>query len=370
MIERLKSEIKISISNDFEKSLDDLLSMLINSSNNYNTVLVLKARFKDLQNKRYRGEISLEEENLLMNKILSSTFSLIQELEETDFIRGIVSTDLDVKSDYDSLIIENVRRFLIIDNFPKLGNVFNRDDIITFLKNVCYLANFDFDIIENSGDIKSELKKKDVVGIITDKRVAVEYNSLASNLNKAVVGIEYDDKFYASIRGKRIDAGIDLLNKSKFEHQLAKELCNRYESDTPRGVGFHGNWFGTYGFMTLLQDHNYNVFGKYWYGSGELTGKCALDFSKKQLILNYHWSQRKNNTEIGSTNNGIGKFVLPLGKEYFLGSWKNASEEGKPHLWNGTRCSEDLSSDIKKHGTTLGSLKLSEDLLESIVDWK
>jgi len=232
------------------------------------------------------------------------------------------------------------------------------------------LSSIDWEIVKDEKIGLEKIKNYNVIGLISNKRIAANLFAKASKLNKYIIGIEHDDKYYSFLNGKRMEVGINLLKYNECRFSFAEELGRFHGNDTPISVGFQGNWFGTYGLLILRQDKDLNVFGKYWYGNGEISGKCNLNFEEKRLVLEYHWNQKKNNSDIGSQNNGIGRFTLPLGKEYIFGYWRDLERGSIPQNWNASRCSKDLTDDLKKNANSFGSVKLSKEMLSEIIEWK
>ena len=150
---------------------------------------------------------------------------------------------------------------------------------------------------------------------------------------------------------------------------VANELVRSFSHDTPRGLGFRGNWMTTYGLMSLEQDRDGIVDGVYWYGGGTIRGKCTIDPDNEVLVLEYEWSQTKRQRkEISSQNEGVGTFYLPAGHEAFLGHWYNKGETDTIQPWCGCRLSGDIVRSILKGGSYSRDLGLSQHTISKLIN--
>jgi hypothetical protein len=138
------------------------------------------------------------------------------------------------------------------------------------------------------------------------------------------------------------------LESANIVYAFAKLLASGHSLDTPRGVGFHGNWYTTYGLMSVVQEDNMTCSGYYWYGTGRINGIIHLDLDGQMIILEYKWNQDDNKDIIGSRSRGDGLFVIPAGHEFFYGYWRDSGDMTISQNWCGTRISQDITESMRR----------------------
>jgi len=209
--------------------------------------------------------------------------------------------------------------------------------------------------------------------IITDE---LSYTSLkhltqVHQARTAIVKLFRADRFSPSVAGLTASVGLseghlDVESLSK----LARLLARFHGLDTPRGVGFHGNWSGTYGLMSLRQDEELRVEGTYWYAQGTLSGKCEIDDQHDQLILRYQWIQKRDSSHaVGTGGSGSGIMVIPAGYDFMYGYWCQGEDQLNSQGWSAARLAEDISEDIVRGGEYSKDFGLHEHAITNLVRW-
>lgn len=260
---------------------------------------------------------------------------------------------------------------LLFDHFPSFQN---GPHIEKFLRRVAVLANFKPILIKNEDDITPFLKNRSVRGLVADKQL---YEKVVLHIQKShLTFFEIDAASTFASGGGGIRVTISIPEHSSDQHlvsKVAKILSYYHGPDTPRGIGFHGNWLGTYGIMSLKQDDDLHVEGRYWYASGSITGQCEIDDIDERLILHYDWYQYKSSgttTTVGSNHFGKGTMVIPAGYDFFYGYWCPQEDQELSQGWSAARLCEDITHDILRGGYYEKDLGLHQHSKTELVDWR
>jgi hypothetical protein len=257
---------------------------------------------------------------------------------------------------------------LIYDRYPSIGPE-AADTIREILKSASIMASMKPLVLRDLRELRSTLDEVNVTCILADEEFYDEIWPDCRRSKTSAFFFSRSSRFSAKITMGRVEVEIRLDCSMENISGVANELVRSFSHDTPRGVGFRGNWMTTYGLMSLEQDDHGEVQGVYWYGEGTVHGSCTIDSDHEVLILEYEWSQsRKQSRQIGSKNDGFGVFYLPAGYEAFLGHWYNKGEPGTIQPWCGTRLSGDIVRNILKGGPYSRDLGLSQHSISKIVD--
>jgi hypothetical protein len=249
---------------------------------------------------------------------------------------------------------------LIYDRYPSVEPE-AADTIRQILKSASIMASMKPLIIRDLRELQSTLDQVNVTCVLADEKF---YDDLwpSCRRNKTVAFFfSRASRFSAKITMGRAEVEIRLDCDMENISGVANELVRSFSHDTPRGLGFRGNWMTTYGLMSLEQDRYGEVEGVYWYGGGTIHGTCTIDSDQDVLVLEYEWSQTKRpSKDIGSQNDGFGIFYLPAGYEAFLGHWYNKGELDTIQPWCGCRLSGDIVRSMLKGGSYSRDLGLSQ----------
>lgn len=243
-------------------------------------------------------------------------------------------------------------------------------EVTRFFRKTAILANLKPVVVHSIREMESELDSAAAMGVIAQ---AVFYEDLIPSVKrsgKTLFNVHREPSNRSAGVGLRIDFGFDFEtfdNESLFF--FSNTLSQVFAQDTPRGVGFHGNWVGTYGLISLHQNEDLSVDGWYWYGKGQIEGSCTVDEKNERVILSFDWSQTNNDSDIASRNIGKGVFLLPAGYEFFTGYWEIKAEPDTAQIWCGVRLSSDICMDIKRGGEYKEDFGLSQHSLENLVTW-
>ena len=260
-----------------------------------------------------------------------------------------------------------LEKIIILPKFPAFTNERSTRDHIF---KACMLANYLPVMAERISDLDSFFKDPAVMALIADESFLEDIVPYLSKRQTVFFSVRPAEEHLSSNQGSRIrvtfpnaDVSIERISK------LADVLTPYHGIDTPRGVGFHGNWCGTYGLMALKQKEDLTVTGVYWYGRGTLTGHCEIDVDHHRLLLHYQWSQSKGISGIGSGNSGHGIFSIPAGHNFLYGYWCPEKEESASQGWSAARVSGDITANILEKGDFGTDLGLSQHPRENLVGW-
>lgn len=254
--------------------------------------------------------------------------------------------------------------------FDDLQSYKNKDSVIRSIKRSAILGNLKPIFINQKSQFRDFIKEGRVLAILADDVHYEEFTRYLSGSSITYIGLQNRDKVQASASAQKISiCAPDRLWKTEEEYEVASALSTLHSFDTPRGVGFHGNWAGTYGLLAYHQDNTGTVEGVYWYGNGQMKGKCSVDEENERLVLNYEWSQKENVDGVGSSFRGDGIFVIPAGFEFFYGFWYDKDNPSSSQSWVCGRVSRDITDDVLNGGPYAKDLGLSQHSLEYIVRW-
>jgi hypothetical protein len=260
-------------------------------------------------------------------------------------------------------------KFIAIErSFPSFSD---RDGTIRFIKSAVIAANYKPLMISDAESMQDALRKGNVCGLIADASRYEEVIRICQQIkNLTPVFVGRAKAYSRGTRGGRIEIKVnDGQQTLETIYDVADALSGCYSLDTPRGVGFHGNWCGTYGMMALHQRNDFSVDGKYWYGAGGLEGTCEIDVENERCVLQYRWSQTDNPSAVGSKRSGVGVFVLPAGYEFLYGYWYSGAEIVTSQTWCAARLSKDISDDIRQDGAYSRDFGLAQHPASALVAW-
>ncbi len=243
---------------------------------------------------------------------------------------------------------EPCKKLVIYDRYPSFSNP---PEIHLFLRRAGLYANYRVITTSILSELEAFLSKSDVQACICDSLVGEEIVRLTRSRSKSLITIapEPSGKYFEQ-RGNsisKIGLPVTMLSQNRIIELFSKMLVGGHSLDTPRGIGFHGNWAGTYGILSLHQQNDFEVNGYYFYANGNLSGKCYLDIEDQILILEYKWSQDKNDNPVGSRSVGDGVFVMPAGHEFFFGYWRDIGDSIVSQPWCAARMSQDITESIR-----------------------
>lgn len=254
---------------------------------------------------------------------------------------------------------------LVLNHFPSYADGPNH--VADFLRSASILANMRPILVRNFREFVEWLAKPSVVCAVADARHYEVVIQECRRYGKPAFFMRDGASFDVSRSAGRVDIDVGVDFAIERISDLASELVTAFSLDTPRRIGFRGNWMTTYGLMALDQDRHGKVRGVYWYGGGELTGQCVIDLVHEVAILEYEWSQKANELEIGSRNEGYGTFYSPAGYPVFMGYWHNRAEPDTIQSWCGCRLTHDVAANIQRGGAYSVDFGLSQHPVSNIV---
>jgi hypothetical protein len=255
---------------------------------------------------------------------------------------------------------------LILSSFPSFDP--NKSgEVADLLKSASILANMRPLVVRNFREFRDWLARTNVTCVVADSRHYESVMQECRRHGKPLFLIRESTAFSSARSSNRVDIDLRVDLAMETISDLANELVMAFSLDTPRRIGFRGNWMTTYGLMALEQDRGADVEGVYWYAKGEVRGKCVIDLVHEVAVLEYEWSQAKNDLEIGSRNEGFGAFYLPAGYPVFLGYWYNRAEPDTVQSWCGARLTHDLASNIVAGGSFANALGILQHSVSKIV---
>jgi hypothetical protein len=257
---------------------------------------------------------------------------------------------------------------VIYDRYPSVEPE-AADIIREILKSASIMASMKPFMVRDLRELRSALDQGGVACVLADEKF---YDELWPDCRRSRIAAFFfsrASRFSTKITMGRVEVEIRLDCSMENISGVANELVRSFSHDTPRGLGFRGNWMTTYGLMSLEQDRYGEVEGVYWYGGGKIQGTCIIDSDHEVLVLEYEWSQaRKPSEEIGSQNDGSGIFYLPAGYEAFLGHWYNKGEPGTIQPWCGCRLSGDIVRSLIRGGSYSRDLGLSQHPIRRVIN--
>lgn len=263
---------------------------------------------------------------------------------------------------------EPCKKIVIFDRF---GNDGESSAVIKVLRYVSVLGNVKPVITSSLSEAERQLELNSVLGVFCPEVYQEEFKRILQR-NRGGLFIVRTGTKQLSIGQTAMTKTLQLptsLSASEMS-SIGDEVAKLHSLDAPRGVGFSGNWFGTYGLIALAQSPDHSVQGAYWYGGGEIEGKCEVDLENERLVLHFSWSQRNNEFDTGSRDVGEGVFVIPAGYELFYGYWYDRGEIVSSQTWCGARVSRDITdaaiNEVSPFGLDLG---LSVHGREKIFSW-
>lgn len=257
---------------------------------------------------------------------------------------------------------------IIFGLFPS----FHQDKLVeAFLRKAVILANFKPLLVQEESRLPALFTNRGVRGIIADRKFYERFILYTQHHHTPF--FEIFNHTTCTIRGGGLRIRIGLAEHSLDQsalHHLARALVTHHGPDTPRGIGFHGNWAGTYGLMSLKQRDNLQVEGRYWYAGGTLVGHCEIDDLEERLVLQYSWRQHGSTfPSIGSSNFGKGVMVIPAGYDFLYGYWCPDEDQHASQSWCAARLCEDISHDILTGGPYSKDFGLHQHPRNELVSW-
>lgn len=267
---------------------------------------------------------------------------------------------------------EPCRRFVI---YGKIDGFCDDLAILTFLKRSVILSGHHYTITASFSEAEDLLRNSNYTGVISSNQYKEQFLRTCKGTSSKLVIVkanannQFQDQ--AGDEVTTVELPEQYLDHDDVLYHFAKILTAAFSLDTPRGVGFHGNWCGTYGLMALTQNKSLEVGGVYWYGRGELSGRCYIDIDEQLLILVYKWSQSSNDGHVGSREQGEGVFVIPAGYEFFYGYWHDLGDNHISQSWCGARLSQDISESIIENRSPFGAdFGFSQHPREKLISWR
>ncbi len=284
--------------------------------------------------------------------ILADSSSLVESFPQVD------GNAIAVATPYSSI--------LIFGEFPTFKE---QRRVVTLLRKSAILANLKPIQTNDESTMRELLKTDQILGVIADSK---HYDKVIANIRGSggMFFVIYAGQYLEKRGGGRtVDLKIPESNLDESLYGVAEVLTTCHGLDTRRGVGFHGNWAGTYGIISMKQNRDMTVQGKYWYGSGTISGCCDIDEHKEQVILQYEWSQHHNRREVGSHASGTGIFVIPAGCEFFYGYWARDDNPVTSQGWCAARLSKDITENILNGGSYALDFGLHNHPKDEIIKW-
>lgn len=222
----------------------------------------------------------------------------------------------------------------------------NEEELRSFIAKAALLANFKPEFIALT-DLQSKLQDGVRCAFLADESYYEELVSYVDGGSKRMLFIARfvsGRKVKLAITNNIVRIGIRVGEIAS----LAQDLTMYHGTDTPRSIGFEGNWASTYGLISLRQSKDFKVEGKYWYAQGTISGYCELRPEESSLILDFTWEQIKPpSNSIGRGGSGGGRFIIPAGHEVFVGYWYR-DDDSRAQTWCGVRFSRDITENILK----------------------
>jgi hypothetical protein len=257
---------------------------------------------------------------------------------------------------------------LIYNRYPSIG-ADAADTIREIFRSASILANMKPLVVQDLRELRDALNHASATCILADEDYYDELWPDCRRSKAPAFFFSRASRFSAKITMGRAEVEIQLDCSMENISGVANELVRSFSHDTPRGLGFRGNWMTTYGLMSLEQDRHGDVRGVYWYGGGTVNGSCTIDSDHEVIVLEYEWSQTKARSgQIGSQNDGFGIFYLPAGSEAFLGHWYNKGEADTIQPWCGCRLSGDIARNVIKGGSYSRDLGLSQHPISKMIN--
>jgi hypothetical protein len=257
--------------------------------------------------------------------------------------------------------------------YEKFKSFQDTSSLNIFLRKAVLLSNYKATFTSSFTELERLLLQENVHGLICDASIREEGIRLVRGSSKYLFTVEpdytgnYDEQPGSTVT--KLSVPVGHFENDEVIESFAKQLVRGHSLDTPRGIGFHGNWFGTYGLIALQQTSK-QVNGVYWYGAGEIVGECHLDIKEQILIFEFKWSQLSNENNVGSRSQGDGLFIIPAGHEFFYGYWRDVGDTVTSQTWCGVRVSQDITESIKKGIAPFGSdVGLSIHPREKLLSW-
>lgn len=215
---------------------------------------------------------------------------------------------------------------------------------------------------------KARIQGHHVVAILTHKRYFDEFIALAHRSQAQIFLITFGNALDLLPRGPRTDVVLPSRELSNNEiRKCSNAFLHSFHLDTPRYLGFHGTWCGTYGILAIRQKDLHRVEGWFYYGNGKLEGETEISNDRRSLILNFSWTQGDNATETGSEASGHGCFTLPNGFESLMGYWYFGDDLSSAQIWNASRLSGDIIESLNQGGEYARDFGVSQHGVHKIV---
>jgi len=265
---------------------------------------------------------------------------------------------------------EPCKKIVVYDRFPS----FITSEIQLFLRRSVLYANYRVLFTSSLSELENWLSKSDVTLCICDRRISEEIVRFTRQKGKSLVTVYPEKSGKFLVQRGNVVSNISLPTKSLHQNSVVEAfsefLVSGHSLDTPRGIGFHGNWAGTYGLLCLHNLGDFEFEGHYFYANGSINGKCFLDIESQILILEYKWRQEKNENIVGSRSLGDGIFVIPAGHEFFFGFWRDIGDLNASQTWCGARLSQDITESIRSQVPPYGDdFGLSVHSRSKLVGW-
>jgi hypothetical protein len=181
---------------------------------------------------------------------------------------------------------------LIYDQYPSAESE-ETGTIRDIRKSALVMANMKPIFVRNFRELRKTLVQANVTCLMADEEFYDDLGPDCRRSNKAAFFFTRASDFSAKRTVGRVEVAIPLKYSIENISQVANELVGSFSHDTPRGLGFRGNWMTTYGLMSLEQGLSGVVEGVYWYGGGTIRGQCTIDSEHEVLVLEYEWSQAR-----------------------------------------------------------------------------
>ncbi len=239
---------------------------------------------------------------------------------------------------------------------------------LSIFRQAAILGNLKPIVVRSIRELELEMEKGCTLGVIAQSIFYEDLLPAVRRSGKTFFNVHNAKQRAASGVGLKVDLSFPFGSTDpSCTVFLARKLSEVFSQDTARGLGFSGNWCGTYGIIAIHQADDMSLRGKYYYGGGEIQGTCEVDEVNERLLMRFSWSQRSNTGVVGSANFGEGVFAIPAGYEFFYGYWYNQAAPDTAQIWSGARLSNDLTREIINRGPFSQDFGLSQHSLDDLV---